>query len=67
MNDQAMIECPRCEGCGQIANDEDGTPWRAWLELPLKIRQRFNSEGIVRPLLCPVCKGKGKIPAREKE
>lgn len=66
MNDQALIQCPRCEGCGQLADDEDGTPWRRWLELPLRSSGAVLA-GIVKPTLCPVCKGKGKIPAREKE
>jgi hypothetical protein len=22
--------CPRCQGCGQLVNDNDETPWSAW-------------------------------------
>ena len=29
-------KCPRCAGCGRIANDDEGTPWCYWEELPLK-------------------------------
>ena len=53
--------CPKCDGCGQIANDDEETPWRAWLELPLKSGHSVLT-GIVKPLLCPVCNGKGKVP-----
>lgn len=52
-------KCERCNGCGRIANDEDGTPWSAWESLPpgsdLAVRL-----GQVLPLKCPKCKGKGK-------
>jgi hypothetical protein len=27
-------ECARCAGCGQIATDDDGTPWKYWAEIP---------------------------------
>lgn len=60
MNETEYKKCPRCEGCGQIANDEDGTPWRVWLDLPLRSSLSVLA-GIVKPLLCPVCKGKGKV------
>lgn len=61
MEETEYKECPRCAGCGQIASDEEGTPWKYWLELPIKIAQSILL-GIVKPLLCPVCKGKGKVP-----
>ena len=54
-------KCLRCDGCGQIADDDDGTPWRVWLKLPLESSQAVLM-GLVKPLLCPACKGKGKIP-----
>jgi len=52
-------KCPRCDGCGQIANDEEGAPWTAWLELPLKSSLAVLS-GEVEPIECPDCKGLGK-------
>lgn len=51
-------KCGRCEGCGQIANDEDGSPWSAWASLPpgsdLAVRM-----GLVRPIPCPECAAEG--------
>ena len=61
MEDTKFKECPRCAGCGQIANDDEGTPWKYWLELPIKSAHAVIG-GIVKPILCPVCKGKGKVP-----
>ena len=61
MNEQKFKICPKCEGCGQIANDEEGTPWKVWLDLPLKSSGAVLA-GIVKPVLCPVCNGKGKVP-----
>lgn len=52
-------DCARCHGCGQLANDEDETPWKFWAELPpgsdLAVRV-----GLVRPHQCPACGGSGK-------
>ncbi len=52
--------CSRCEGCGQIATDEDGTPWTFWanLEPPANLAVQL---GIVRPIECPDCEGTGEI------
>lgn len=51
--------CPRCEGCGKIASDDEGTPWTFWAGLPagsdLAVRM-----GLVRPLPCPDCAGTGE-------
>ncbi|MFN3005124.1 hypothetical protein [Mycolicibacterium wolinskyi] len=51
-------DCRKCVGDGQIANDDDGTPWSAWANLPpgadLAVRM-----GLVRPVQCPDCKGTG--------
>ena len=48
--------CPRCGGCGQIANSDEGEPWSAWEALPepSKLAVRL---GIVRPVPCPRCRG----------
>ena len=54
------FRCLRCDGCGEIANTDDGEPWTAWASLPpgsdLAVRC-----GIVRPLLCPDCLGRGDV------
>jgi hypothetical protein len=59
-------ECDRCEGCGQIANDDDRSPWKYWAELPpgsdLAVRM-----GLVRPEPCPECGGTGELAAKEAE
>jgi hypothetical protein len=46
--------CPRCEGCKQIANSEDGEPWTAWTSLPFESQVAVRM-GLVRPLPCPEC------------
>lgn len=50
--------CVRCSGCGYIANDDEGSPWVHWANLPpgadLAVRM-----GIVKRLPCPVCNGTG--------
>ena len=55
-------ECDRCAGCGQIANDDDGTPWKYWAELPAQSAIAVHL-GLVRPIPCPECKGTGHDPA----
>jgi len=47
--------CPTCAGCGQIANDENGTPWIYWEQLPPQSKLAIRI-GLVRPLPCPDCK-----------
>lgn len=51
--------CPRCAGCGKIANTEDGEAWTHWLALPLQSSAAVLM-GIVRPIVCPACSGSGK-------
>jgi len=50
--------CPRCDGCGRIANDVDGTPWSFWEALPPGSDGAVRA-GIVQPVTCPDCGGKG--------
>ena len=52
------IKCPKCDGCGQIADDEDQTPWKFWQELPAKSAAAVFL-GLVKPIVCPACKGTG--------
>lgn len=46
--------CPRCGGCGQIANTDDGEPWTAWTSLPVRSAAAVVL-GVVRPIPCPTC------------
>lgn len=54
-----MGKCMKCEGCGRIANDDDGTPWTYWENLPLKSGLAVMA-GLVRPQPCPACNGTGE-------
>ena len=61
MTDEEIRVCSRCEGCGKIANDEDGSPWSYWDSLPVKNASAVIL-GIVQPLPCPACQGSGEAP-----
>lgn len=50
--------CPKCEGCGRIANSEDGEPWRFWEKLPWGNDAAVRL-GYVKPIPCPCCGGSG--------
>jgi hypothetical protein len=54
---RALI-CKRCEGCGKVANDANGSPWTAWAELPPGSDMAVRL-GIVKPTVCPDCGGSG--------
>lgn len=65
--------CPRCQGCGQVANSEQEEPWSEWESLPPGSDAAVRM-GIVRPKPCPECDGAGvsspltlAAPAREGE
>ncbi len=62
---QAGTDCPRCDGCGQIANSAQGEPWTQWLALPASSRLAITL-GLVKPLECPDCQGTGKHEERER-
>jgi len=53
-------KCPKCDGCGRIANDDDGTPWTFWENLPVKSAAAVLL-GLVQPIPCPECDGDGEI------
>ena len=53
-------KCERCEGCGEIADDDEGTPWSYWKSLPLMSAGAVLA-GIVKPLPCPECSGSGRV------
>lgn len=57
---ESVIECLKCDGCGKVANDEEQTPWKYWIDLPVHSAAAILS-GVVRPLECPACNGKGTI------
>lgn len=57
----ALEKCPTCDGCGQVADDEDHTPWSEWLSLPVKSGAAVIL-GLVHPLSCPDCGGTGRRP-----
>lgn len=46
--------CPKCEGCGQVADTDDQEPWTFWLKLPLESAAAVLM-GLVNPIPCPVC------------
>lgn len=50
--------CPRCEGCGQLANDDDRTPWTFWAELTPPSNMAVTL-GLVFPEPCTDCSGTG--------
>lgn len=52
--------CTHCAGCGQIADTEEGEPWKYWLELPVGSALAVIA-GIVKPIPCPMCQGSGQI------
>lgn len=54
-----MIKCLKCDGCGKIANTDEGEPWIFWEELPNESKIAVNL-GIVAPRVCPMCKGSGE-------
>jgi len=46
--------CARCDGCGLVADSDDGEPWTAWAELepPSNLAVQIGS---VNPIPCPGC------------
>jgi hypothetical protein len=57
----ATKPCPRCLGCGQLANSDDREPWSAWEALPPGSDLAVQL-GIVQPEDCDECHGKGTVP-----
>jgi len=52
--------CPRCAGCGKVANTPTGEPWSDWTDLPLHAAAGVIV-GLVRPVPCPACGGRGRV------
>ncbi len=55
-------KCRKCDGCGKVATDDDGTPWTFWANLPPGADLAVQL-GLVRPVACPVCGGAGRTAA----
>jgi hypothetical protein len=53
-------KCPKCDGCGRIGTDDEGTPWTFWENLPVKSAAAVML-GLVRPVTCPKCNGSGAV------
>lgn len=56
--------CRRCLGWKQIANSDDGESWKYWAELPPPSNLAVQV-GVVFPIQCPRCQGKGVEPSAE--
>src|SRR5688572_24317650 len=46
--------CPRCDGCGQLADTPEAEPWTAWTALPVRSAAAVTL-GVVRPVTCDAC------------
>jgi len=51
-------KCKKCDGCGKIADDDEGAPWTFWTGLPLQSAAAVTM-GLVKPIDCPDCSGGG--------
>jgi hypothetical protein len=51
--------CPKCDGCGKIANDDDQSPWTFWEALTPPSNMAVTL-GLVKPVECPDCNGTGE-------
>jgi hypothetical protein len=60
----AEVTCPRCEGCGQLANSDEREPWSVWMALPVGSALAVTM-GIVKPEPCDECGGTGKAPGEQ--
>jgi DnaJ-class molecular chaperone len=59
---EERMKCPKCDGCGKVADTDNEEPWTAWLDLPLRSSIAVVA-GIVRPKTCPDCNGSGQSSA----
>jgi len=53
-DDTEHASCSCCDGCGQIADSDDGEPWSQWESLPAGADMAVRL-GIVSPIPCPEC------------
>lgn len=61
MSTDTPTPCPRCDGCGQLADSEDREPWIEWTSLPVSSSFAILN-GLVRPIPCDECGGSGEAP-----
>ena len=54
------MKCPKCHGCGQIADTDREEPWADWLALPMQSAAAVLL-GVIKPRACPRCAGSGEI------
>lgn len=52
--------CPKCDGCGRVANTDDEESWSQWASLPPGSNAAVVA-GIVKPKLCDTCGGSGVL------
>lgn len=52
--------CPRCDGCGLVADTDEGEPWTAWTSLPIESQAPIKL-GMVHPMPCTGCNGIGLL------
>jgi len=64
--DTKEMVCPRCAGCGKVANTPEGEPWSHWTDLPLNSAGAVIV-GLVRPVTCPACGGRGRVSSQEDQ
>lgn len=53
---EAPVTCPKCDGCGLIADSDDGEAWTLWASLPPGSNAAVVM-GIVKPIPRPKCSG----------
>lgn len=58
------VPCPRCKGCGQLANTDTQEPWTDWTSVPIGSALAVFL-GLVEPIPCTECGGKGERPRSE--
>jgi len=58
----ATKPCSRCDGCGLIADSDDGEPWTVWEQLPPGSAGMAVRLGLVKPIDCPACGGAKVVP-----
>lgn len=59
-------KCRKCDGCGKVADSDDQEPWTVWTSLPLSSAAAVLA-GLVKPIICPRCRGTGATPLGEDE
>lgn len=66
MIDRHCQLCPKCNGCGRVADTESQEPWSVWEDLPLKSSHAVIA-GVVNPITCSRCGGTGFVDAMTEQ